>query len=256
MNRPFSAKIFLKSCLLIAFAVVVSQYANAQSKETEQSLQVTADEDIDTVGAQQCYVVGRHTLGSQLYLDFGGSSLMTKTSKTTTANGLSWAIGAQASYAVQARNMKMKTLFSAGLELRNFNATASSTDRFGGTAYDNMHYWYVGIPVNIQIISTRYNTGKKATTGYYAQVGFTTGFTTNVNDVYSMQGVSTTYDTTGHYKSYMLLPNIGAGFTCATPRATYTFGPYVSYTVNSLVPNTAITQRILSYGIRFSTLFF
>ncbi len=258
MTYQFSFSAFLKGVLLVAATAMGSLQVNAQSKETTDALQVAPDNDeVDSAASISASTIKRHSFGSIVFADLGGTSLMTKASgKTTQANGLSWAIGAQGALAVQSRNMKMKTMISAGLELRNFNATSSSTDRFGGTAYDNLHYWYVGIPVNLQIMSTRYNTGKKATTGYYVQAGFTTGFTTNVNDVYSMQGVTTTYDTTGHYKNYMLLPNIGAGITCTTPRAIYMIGPFAGYTINSLVPNSAIEQHIFSYGIRFSTLFF
>ncbi len=259
MKRNHTIKLFFKSLLIVACCTIASPFvARCQVKEVTDNLNIPLNNDADeadTATSAACCASPKNSWGSLAYADFGGSSVMSKINgKTSTANGLAWALGAQLAYAMQ--KGCTKTVFSAGLEIRNYNATASSTDRFGGTAYDNLHYWYVGIPVQVQLMTANCCPKGKVSNGYYAQAGFTTGFTANINDVSSRQGVTTKYDTTGHYKKYMLQPYLSAGFTCTTPRATYQLGPYVGYTLNSLVPNSSVSQHILSYGLKFTTMFF
>lgn len=264
MRRNSIIKFLITTALFATCLGAMPGQVFAQSKETMDALKIASDNDeaIDSAD-RQVPVAARHEFGCLLYADFGGSNVLTKTNpegsknKTHTANGLMWAIGGQFIYRIHSKDMKLQTSFGAGVELRNLNGTASSTDRFGGTAYDNMHYWYVGLPLSVTISNNKFTAGKNAATGFYATVGLTPSLTANINDVYSVQGVTTTFDTTGHYKNFMLLPNLSAGITCRTLRATYMIGPFVGYTANNLIHNSAsVTQHIFSYGLKFTTVFF
>ena len=257
MSRPYIKNIFFKCVLVIACAMMGTFHAHSQTKETTAALQSAPDEgEPDTMSAQKCCAMASNGFGGMIYGDFGGANVISKTNgKSASANGLGWALGAQAAYNMQCCKSGITTL-AAGFEIRNYNGTASSTDRYGAAAYDNLHYWYVGIPVSLTMIHGHCKCAKQCNMAHYLQLGVVAAMTANVNDLYSMQGVSTTYDTTGHYKKFMLQPYMSIGIAYQRPGCTYLLGPYIGYTANNLVNNSAITQHILSYGIKLTTSFY
>ncbi len=256
--------IHYKNIILIAIAILGSFCASGQSKETLRELIINTDDgnDRDSVVQKEkdekdeCCIIKKNSYCRFFYADLGGSDVMSKAnSVSSSANGLSWAVGAQEAYKLHSDNKNVKMLISAGLELRNYNAVASETDRFGGTAYNNLHYWYTGVPIIFQILNTKYAPGTTGGWSYYGLIGFSAGLKIRVNNVYSEQGSSTNYDISRHYTTFMFQPFLSGGLTYKTPACTYMFGPYVGYTGNNLITNTGISENILSYGIRFTTLF-
>ena len=247
-----------KSILLIACAILFSVAAHCQTEETKKALQVATEPDennTDTTTTDQCCIIKKNNYCRFLYVDGGGSDIMSMANGSYNANGLAWAVGAQEAYKIHSDNKNIKMLISAGLEIRNYNGIATSTDRFGASAYDNLHYWYGGIPVIFQFLHSKYVPGKKNGWGCYGLAGITLGIKLDVNDVYSDQGVSTTYDISRHYTTFTAQPFLSGGATYKTPRCTYMLGPFVGYTSNNLVSNTGISEYILSYGLKFTTLF-
>jgi hypothetical protein len=246
---------------LLALPVVMPRMARAQSEETVRALQVDADSDEAADSASKaedepCCLIKKHSYIRFLYGDAGMSAVFnTVGGKNETANGLTWALGANLAYKIPAYNPNRRMFISGGIEVRNFNATATETDRFGGTAYNNLQYWYAGIPVLFQVVNTKCAPGKKCAIRYYGQVGFSFAARINITNYYSMQGTNTSYDISEHYNTFIFQPMASAGLSINTPRCTYLLGPYCGYTVNNMLSNTGITENILSYGLRLTTLF-
>lgn len=259
MGNINRTNIYWKNIFFIAVVILLPLFANAQSKETQQALQVSPDTDetVDSSASEQCCLIKKHSYFGFFNGDLGGCTVWSKTNGNTYyANGPTWAVAANLAYKIPSFNKKRKTFLSAGIELRNFNAIATETDRFGAKAYDNLHYWYAGIPVIFHILNTKYNPGKKITFSYFGQLGFTLAAKMNVTNVYSMQGSSNTYDISEHYTTFMFQPFISGGISCNTPACIYLIGPYFGYAANNLVTNTGISEHIFSYGLRLTTLFY
>ena len=247
-----------KNTFLVALAILGSVYAHGQSKETLDALKVADDADdsemtkVDTSG--KC---GRFTHAVILSADLGGASVMSKANgATATSHGMSWAFGVQYAHKFNCcccccANTGM--FLSYGLEIRNFNSVVSNTDWQGATAYDNLHYWYAGIPVVFHIVNTSPESEGFHHIRYYAQAGFTFSGNVYTNNVYSDQGDSKTYDLTKHYTAFMFRPFLTAGVTLHSGHSTYLLGPYVGYDVNNIITSSNFNEHILDFGLRFTT---
>ena len=265
MKRTNICGVIFRHTALILFALIcVVGGARAQSKEVQEALKITAEDDdqeadhkADSIkDANMCCLVKKHAYAHFVSADLGGSTVLsTASDKNYSATGLCWALSANLAYKLHAGNPNKTLLFSAGLELRNYNAIASGTDLQGATAYDNLHYWYAGIPVIFQGINTRYTPGKKVQVRFYGQAGATLGFMLRVNNAYSDQGTTTTFNLSRHYNSFMVQPFVSGGITIKTHGCTYMAGPYVGYVASNVISNDGITEHILSYGLRLTTLF-
>ncbi len=263
-SRNHNCLYFLLFLLLIAVQPVADAFA--QSKETLRELIINTDDDRDNDSLKttkkeaenkdQCCIIKKNAYCRFVYADFGGSNVMSSAdSKASSANGLCWAVGVQEAYKIPSGNKSARMFISAGLELRNYNAVATETDRFGGTAYNNLHYWYTGVPIIFQVLNTKYTAGKHGGWSYYGLAGVTTGLKIKVYNDYSEQGKITTYDISKHYTTFLLEPFLSGGLTYNTPACTYMVGPYLGYTGNNLITNTGISENILSYGLKFTALF-
>jgi|GEM_PF-1691681 len=264
MNNFHKIRSYTVLILLTGAGLLCNNRTWAQSKETLQMLHVDPEADpekdepakVDSpANDNYCCLIKKHGYARALYADLGGSDVISKVDNTTSALGLTWAVGAQLAYKIPVQNPNHRWLVSGGLELRNYNAIASSTDHLGATAYDNLHYWYAGVPLMVQRLDTRYKPGCKHPIRWYAQAGVTLGIMARVNDVYSDQGVNTTFNISQHYNTFTLQPVVSAGITYKTPGCTFLLGPFAGYTVTNLINNNGISEHIFSFGIRLTTLF-
>lgn len=249
-----------KAFLVLLF-IFVANTCLAQSTETQRMLQVQDEEDTKDEQREDtsinCQKERKFTLF--IYGDFGGALFMNETEgKTTSINGLSWAVSGNVNYNLLpncCNNLKLGV--SAGIEVRNYNGISSSIDRFGEKAYDNLHYWYAGVPVMLNLQSNFKccdNSGgcsDRCSIGFYAQGGVIFGAKLFNYNYYSKQGESQNYDISNHFNDIIYQPVLSAGISCKTNCATYMAGPFATYTPNNILNRTSLEERILTYGIRF-----
>jgi len=252
INQLFSIAVI--SCGLLFTA----GKANAQSQETQKALIVTTTEEdeIKTDTVEMCVKPSRWSLF--VNADGGGTNLETKAAgKTNNSTGYAWALGGNIGYRLSGCcNNRMILAVSAGVEIRNFNTINKSTDKFGGTAYDNLHYWYAGIPLMLNLETNHCgNSGngcccKSKRLGFYAQGGVIFSFKLYNNSYYSVQGENTTYDITRHFTDVIYQPVLSLGITYPVSCATLKVGPFATYTPESIMNNSNPEERVLSYGLR------
>jgi len=251
-------RLFLFSVL----ALLCSVGAMGQTKEVDEALKVQAQEDenySDTLvdsSARHCCMQACHPFAFSLSADFGGADVLDHTdSKNYTSLGLTWAANANVAYRIHSCNPDHHNYLSIGVDLRNYNSIAATTDRLGATAYDNLHYWYAGVPIMYQVVSNHHASGSKCNVGTYGQVGVTIGAMLHVSDEYSDQGITTTYDLTKHYTAVMVQPFVSGGITCRMHCCTYMLGPYMGYVATNMLTGNGISEHVFSFGLRFTTLF-
>ena len=249
--------------LFIAIALLCSVAAGSQTKEAQESLKIAPvkdddDDDTDrqdTACRKHCCMV-QHPITASLSADFGGSDVFSHISNNNyTSLGLTWAANANVDFRLPCRNDDNKAFICLGLEVRNYNTVAAGPDRLGGTAYDNLHYWYAGIPIMYQFLTKHNNEDKTKPTGIYGQVGVTFGTMLHVNNYYSAQGENTNYDLTKQYTTFMVQPFVSGGVTYQAHHCTYLLGPYLGYVATNMLHADGASEHILSFGLRLTTLF-
>ena len=264
MRRFFYHCCGLKNIVLLSCALSLSVMANAQTAtpQTPPAKTTASDDDMDTdspAGNDSTACVHGKCNENKFIVsaDFGGSTIYsTVNSNTTMAPGLTWAAAGQLAHEFRIKSHSTRLFLSWGIELRNFNDTLSSADGVGGTAYDNYHYWYAGIPCMFQVVHVKHQIGHLTDIGYYAQASLALGFKVDMLDVYSIQGNNSWNDVDDNYTAIMLQQNISAGIAIRTTSTTYLVGPYLGSTISNISKVDGLTQNVLSYGARLSILLF
>ena len=262
--RPIFYQFFkLRNIVFISCALSLSVIAKGQTTTKEVPAKAAvSDDDMDSdntpaTDTAKAVTTNKNDNKFIVLADFGGSTIYSNANgTTTTANGLTWAASGQLAHQFKIKSKTTRLFLSAGLEIRNFNGTLSSADGVGGTAYDNYHYWYAGIPVMFQVVTVKHKIGSKNDVGFYAQAGMALGFKFDMLDVNSIQGNNSWNDVNDHYTAVMLNEYLSAGVAYKTKDNTFLLGPYVGYVVSNISKDNGLTQNILSYGARFSVLLF
>jgi len=262
MIHFFNDFLRLKTIVFVSCALSLSSVAMAQTINTNQPAKTTvSDDDMDSDSTSaidtQCTCVNKNDNKFIVIADFGGSDIYSNSNGTSTsAPGLTWGVSGQLAHQFKVKSKHTRLYLSAGLEVRNFNGTLSTSDGIGSTEYDNYHFWYAGIPVMLQVVDVKHKTGHKNDIGYYAQAGVTFGFKFDMLDVNSIQGNNTWTDVNDNYTTVMLNGHISAGIAYKTKHNTYLLGPYVGYVATNISKVDGVTQNILSYGARLTLLLF
>jgi hypothetical protein len=245
----------LKAICMAGMLQLAAVGASAQSTETQKSLMVEADNSADATAdtaAEGGMCTWERKFQWFFNADLGGSSVVNDASgNSTTANGLSWAASGNVSYRItDCTNTNL--LLSAGLEVRNYNATATTTDRYGGQAYDNLHYWYAGVPIMLSLVNNPACCTNSNAFGYYAQAGVTVGARLHNSNYYSVQGENFNINLTEQYKPIIVQPVVSFGINYRCSGITYMAGPFATYAPSNILDNSKIKESIFSYGLRLT----
>jgi len=242
------------SCTLICLSIGAYTPIFAQSKETKEALNAyheDADEPAEACDSSSSCC--SKTLWLQFNLQGGMNSFQTKiNSNTYNIYGGQWAASGYIGYPF-ACCAHHKMMVGTGLEVSNLNNQYTYKNATSGNSYDNVHYWYAGIPVFVQVTSDPISCCKKW--GYYGTVGATFNLKLAVQNTYSAQGNEYNINIGDRYTTGMIQPFVRAGASYKLSCATLLVGPYVSYTANNIMKTSGNTERALGYGISIATLF-
>ena len=262
----------LKVFFLIVFGLVCSLNSNAQSYPTHKFLYISAgadgpdnssnDDEPEQVKEQKQQqkqqVLSPHNHFKFIYADFGTAVLNTSRYDVNyVAHGLMGAFGGQVAYKIKTNNDNNNLLLSTGLELRNLNTTFTYVDTYStaSTIHEQLHFWYLGVPVLLQLVNTKHIPGNDNDINYYVQAGITFAGKLVVTES-TDRHIGPVYNPNQNYSALMVQPFISAGLSYTCQSRVYLIGPFLAYNTDNINNRTGFEDHLSSYGIRLTALLF
>ncbi|NCX95027.1 MAG: hypothetical protein EBX41_01210 [Chitinophagia bacterium] len=223
---------------------------NANSEEAEDT-RTSAEDSTKKEPAGEFFIAGSVFSGFANYATKIGG-------KTTTNIGTSTGFNASIGYAFHSKCPYQNSV-AAGIEVLAYTYTHKDTSVNGAVAYDNVRYWYAGIPITLQTERTKpiyYGNGVlKAKYGYYMQLAGTLAFRVSAYNQYAHEDEVTTVNLNNRYKKVLFQPSLGFGMVYKTSKLNLMGGPYIAYTGSNLLAVDNAKEHALSVGLRLSILF-